>query len=64
MAPRNARDTYGFELKCTDEQYKVRQQCDGKQAHQAAKWAKYADKGQLPKGEKLKKLCRKASGPC
>lgn len=61
MAPTTSRDVYGFELNCTDEQSNIRQRCAEKQAHQAAKWAKYSEKAQLPKGEKLKKLCRKAS---
>lgn len=55
-----AKDVYGFALNCTDEQRKVRQRCDEKQAQQALKWAKYAEKQKLPTGEKLKKMCRKA----
>lgn len=61
MAPTTSRDVYGFELHCTDEQCNIRQLCAEKQAHQASKWAKYSEKKQLPKGEKLKTLCRKAS---
>ncbi|BDA49083.1 TBC1 domain family member 2A [Coccomyxa sp. Obi] len=63
MAPRTLRDVYGFELNCTDEQCNIRERCAEKQAHQAAKWAKYSEKKQLPKGEKLKKLCRKGIPP-
>ena len=55
------RDAYGFEIDCTPEQLQVRKRCDERQAQQAAKWAKYeARQRQLPTGEKLKKLCRKA----
>jgi alanyl-tRNA synthetase len=53
-------DAYGFALNSTEEQInKIRQRCDEKQAQQALKWAKHAEKQRLPSGEKLKKLCRK-----
>jgi hypothetical protein len=39
----------------------VRVRCEEREAQQAARWAKYEARArQLPAGEKLKKLCRKA----
>jgi len=61
MSPASPRDTYGFLLKCDDEQFAARERCAQSSSKQAFKWAKYVQKQSLPSGEKLKKLCRKVN---
>ena len=53
------RDNYGFSMECTSEDLRSREQCDGNQSQQLQNWEKYWKRKQLPKPEKLKKLCRK-----
>ena len=57
---REGRDNYGFVLECSQDQLLLKGRCDRKQAQQLSAWEKYWNRKELPRPEKLKKLCRKA----